>query len=276
MFFASDNAGPAHPKVIEAVMRANDGYAMPYGAEDAMARVRGKLRDLLGMPNAAIYLVATGTATNALMLATMCKPFQTIFCSEVAHIEEDECGAPEFFTSGAKLTLVDAPQAKMTAEHLREAIDSTADGVVHGVQRGPVSITTVTERGTVYTLDEQKALVNVAREYGLPVHLDGARFANAVASLGCTAADMAQGFDAISFGATKNGCMGSKQPSSPIPPTRGSSSCGASAAVTCSPSTASYRPRWRPIWTATYGWRWRNPPTPPALGWSRACATSRR
>ncbi|QFU09626.1 Low specificity L-threonine aldolase [Rhodobacteraceae bacterium THAF1] len=208
MFFASDNAGPAHPKVIEAVMRANDGYAMPYGAEDAMARVRGKLRDLLGMPNAAIYLVATGTATNALMLATMCKPFQTIFCSEVAHIEEDECGAPEFFTSGAKLTLVDAPQAKMTAEHLREAIDSTADGVVHGVQRGPVSITTVTERGTVYTLDEQKALVNVAREYGLPVHLDGARFANAVASLGCTAADMAQGFDAISFGATKNGCMG--------------------------------------------------------------------
>ena len=208
MYFASDNSGPAHPKVIEAITRANDGYAMPYGVEDAMERIRARLRDMLGMPDAAIYLVATGTATNSLILATLCQPWQAIFCSDVAHIEEDECGAPEFFTNGAKLTLVDAPDAKMTPDALRAAIEGTADGVVHGVQRGPVSVTSVTERGTVYSLDEQAALTGVAHEFGLATHLDGARFANAVASLDCSAADMARGFDAISFGATKNGCLG--------------------------------------------------------------------
>lgn len=208
MHFASDNSGPAHPKVIEALVAANEGYAMPYGAESAMEAVRERLRDLFGAPDAAIYLVATGTATNSLLLAAMSRPWQAIYCSEVAHIEEDECGAPEFFTDGAKLTLIEAPDALMPPEALRARIEATHHGVVHGVQRGPVSITTVTERGTVYPLDHLHALVGVAGDYGLPVHLDGARFANAVDSLGCAARDLTQGVTALSFGGTKNGLLG--------------------------------------------------------------------
>ena len=208
MHFASDNSGPAHPKVLEALVRANEGYSMPYGAEPAMQAVRERLRDLFGAPDAAVYLVATGTATNSLLLAAMSRPWQAIYCSEVAHIEEDECGAPEFFTDGAKLALIDAPDALMTPEALRARIQDTAQGVVHGVQRGPVSITTVTERGTVYSLDQLHALFGVAAEYGLPVHMDGARFANAAVSLGCAARDMTRGVTALSFGGTKNGLLG--------------------------------------------------------------------
>ncbi|SPJ25864.1 threonine aldolase family protein [Palleronia abyssalis] len=208
MHFASDNSGPAHPKVMEALVRANEGYAMPYGAEAAMERVRERLRDLFEAPDAAIYLVATGTATNSLLLASMCQPWQAIFCSEVAHIEEDECGAPEFFSNGAKLSLVPAPDALMPPEALRDRISRTAQGVVHGVQRGPVSITTVSERGTVYSLPQLHKLTGVAAEFGLPVHLDGARFANAMVSLGCRAADLTQGVTTLSFGGTKNGLLG--------------------------------------------------------------------
>ncbi len=208
MHFASDNTGPAHPRVMDALLRANEGYAMPYGAETAMERVRSRIRDLFEAPEAAIYLVATGTAANTLLLATLCRPWQAIYCSEVAHIEEDECGAAEFFTGGARLALVDAPDGMIDADALRARIAATGEGRVHGVQRGPLSITTVTERGTVYPLDRLHGLTGIARDYGLPVHLDGARFANALVSLGCRPADMAKGVDAISFGGTKNGLLG--------------------------------------------------------------------
>ncbi|WP_375263048.1 threonine aldolase family protein [Palleronia sp.] len=208
MHFASDNSGPAHPKVMEALIAANEGYAMPYGAESAMEGVRERLRDMFGAPDAAVYLVATGTATNSLLLAAMSRPWQAIYCSEVAHIEEDECGAPEFFTDGAKLALIDAPDALMSPDALRARIEATDQGVVHGVQRGPVSITTVTERGTVYSLDHLHALVGVAGDFGLPVQLDGARFGNAVAALDCAPRDLTQGITALSFGGTKNGLLG--------------------------------------------------------------------
>lgn len=209
MFFASDNAGPAHPKVMQRVLAANEGYAMPYGADVLMEEVRTRIRALFEAPKAAVYLVATGTAANALALACYCQPWQTVFCTDVAHIQEDECNAPEFYNGGAKLSLVSGGD-KMTPEALRARIAAEEVRGVHGPQRGPVSITQVTERGSVYTLDELRALTHVAKSFDLPVHLDGARFANALVALGCSAAEMTwkAGVDVVSFGGTKNGCLG--------------------------------------------------------------------
>ena len=209
MFFASDNAGPAHPAIMDALVKANAGYAMGYGADPIMAEVRQQIRDAFEAPDAAVYLVINGTSANSLLLATMCQPWQTIFCTDVAHIHEDECNAPEFYTQ-AKLTLVPAEAGKMTAAALRCKITGEETRGVHGPQRGPVSLTQVTEKGTVYTLDEIKALTEVAREFNLFTHLDGARFANALVALGCTPAEMTwkSGIDAVSFGGTKNGAMG--------------------------------------------------------------------
>jgi len=209
MFFASDNAGPVHPKVMERVIAANTDYAMPYGKDPIMDEVRAQIREQFEAPEAEVYLVATGTAANALALACYTQPWQTIFCSKVAHIEEDECNAPEFYAGAAKLTLVET-EDKMTPDALRRAIVARVAGDVHTPQRGPVSITQVTERGGVHSLEELQALTAVAKEYDLPVHMDGARFANALVALGCTPAEMTwkSGVDVVSFGGTKNGCMG--------------------------------------------------------------------
>jgi len=209
MFFASDNAGPVHPQIMTRLAQANEGHAMPYGKDAIMDEVRGAIRTAFEAPQAEIYLVATGTAANALALACYTQPWQTIFCSTTSHINEDECNAPEFYAGAAKLTVIDTDD-KMTPDALRRAIEKHPDGNVHGAQRGPVSITQVTERGSVHTLDEIRALTAVAKEYGLPVHLDGARFANALVALGCTPAEMTwkAGVDVVSFGGTKNGCMG--------------------------------------------------------------------
>lgn len=209
MFFASDNAGPAHPKVMDALMKANEGYAMGYGADPIMDEVRSQIRDVFEAPEAAVYLVINGTTANSLLLATMTQLCETVFCTDWAHIHKDEGHAPEFYTQ-SKLTLVPSIAGKMTADDLRQAILSEGNRGVHGSQRGPVSITQVTEFGAVYTLDEIKALTTVAQEFGLKTHLDGARFANAMATLGCTAAEMSwkAGIDAVSFGGTKNGALG--------------------------------------------------------------------
>ena len=123
MFFASDNAGPAHPAVMQALADANAGYALGYGADAIMDRVRDRIRDLFEAPQAAVYLVATGTAANALALASLCNPWQTIFCTKMAHINVDECNAPEFY-SGAKLTVVPDEAGRMTPEGLRAAIEA--------------------------------------------------------------------------------------------------------------------------------------------------------
>lgn len=210
MFFASDNTSGACPEVMEAVIRANDGYARGYGADEIMARVTRQLREIFDAPEAVVHLVATGTAANSLALATLSQPWQGIFCHRHAHIAEDECGAPEFFSHGAKLVLVEGDHGKMTPDSLEAAIAATQQGGVHGVQRGPISITNVTEAGTVYTPDEIAALTARARYYGLSCHLDGARFANALVATGATAAEMTwkAGIDAVSFGGTKNGCLG--------------------------------------------------------------------
>ncbi|SIO10461.1 threonine aldolase family protein [Vannielia litorea] len=210
MRFASDNTGPVHPAVMEALTAANDGYAMPYGNDPLSQAVVEQVREVFEAPEAAVFLAATGTAANVLLLATLAEPFETIFCSHCAHVHEDECNAPELFTGGAKLTLVPHVAGRMTPGDLRAAIAAEGTRGVHGPRRGPVSITQATEKGAVYTLDEVRALTGVAKDFGLAVHMDGARFANAVAHLGCTAAEASwkAGVDALSFGGTKNGLMG--------------------------------------------------------------------
>ncbi len=209
MFFASDNAGPVHPQIMARITHGNEGHAMPYGKDPIMDEVRDAIRAAFEAPEAAVYLVATGTAANALALACYTQPWQTIFCSVTSHINEDECNAPEFYAGAAKLTVIPTDD-KMTPDALLGAIEAQVDGNVHGAQRGPVSITQVTERGTVHTLEEIRALTAVAKNHDLPVHLDGARFANAMMALGCTPAEMTwkSGVDVVSFGGTKNGCMG--------------------------------------------------------------------
>jgi len=211
MFFASDNSGPVHPRIMEALVRANTGYAMPYGEETLMEQVRARVRDVFEAPKAAVYLVATGTAANSLILATLGKPWQTTFCTPVAHIHQDECNAPEFFSGGAKLTLVGGSgNGCMQPDALQAAIASEENRGVHGPQRGPLSITQMTERGTIYPLDQIAALTEIARFHNLPVHMDGARFTNALVALGCTPAEMTwkAGIDAVSLGGTKNGLLG--------------------------------------------------------------------
>ena len=209
MFFASDNSSGAAPEVMAALAAANDGFTRGYGTDALTERVQDRLREVFEAPEAVVHLVATGTAANALALATVAPPWSAIFCHRHAHIAEDECGAPEFYSNGAKLVLVDGPHGRMTPEGLRAAIAGTG-GSVHGVQRGAVSITNVTEAGTVHSPADIAALTAVAHDFGLPCHLDGARFANALVATGATPAGMTwkAGMDLVSFGGTKNGCLG--------------------------------------------------------------------
>ena len=208
MRFASDNSGPVHPKVMEALSKANEGWALPYGNDAVTESAVARVRDTFEAPNASVFFVATGTAANALALATVTQPYDTIFCTPEAHIEEDECNAPEFYTGGAKLTLVDSDDALLNPKALGAAIAKL--GSLHGPQLGAVSITQVTERGTVYNLDQIAEIARVAKSAQMPLHLDGARFANACSVLGCTPAEMSwkAGVDVVSFGGTKNGLMG--------------------------------------------------------------------
>lgn len=210
MFFASDNTSGVPAEIMAALTRANEGYARSYGADDIMARVTARLRALFDAPGAAVHLVATGTAANALALASLTPPWGAIFCHRHAHIAEDECGAPEFFTNGAKLVLIDGPHGKITPDALTGSLATTGASGVHSVQRGALSLTNVTEAGTTYTPSEIAALTAIAKAHNLPCHLDGARFANALVATGATPAEMTwkAGIDALSFGGTKNGLLG--------------------------------------------------------------------
>ena len=209
MFFASDNCGAVPPQVIEALARANEGSVPGYGDDTLSRDVCDRIRALFEAPEAAVYLVPTGTAANSLALACLCPPFATVFCSPVAHIQTDECNAPEFFTSGAKLTLVPGGD-RIDPEALRWTIAAEEARGVHGPERGPVSITQLTERGNIYSAGHVSAICDVAHDFGLPVHMDGARFSNACVKLGLTPAEMTwkAGVDVAVFGGTKNGLMG--------------------------------------------------------------------
>ncbi|WP_447980965.1 threonine aldolase family protein [Achromobacter kerstersii] len=208
--FSSDNIAGASPEVMEALLRANAGQAPAYGADDGSLRVQRKLAEIFEH-DVEVLLVPTGTAANSLSLAAMTPPWGAVLCHTQSHIANDECGAPEFFTNGARLMLLGGEAAKIDPVQLAaEARRKVGD--VHSVQPSCVSITQATETGSVYTLDEIQAIGGICRDAGLPLHMDGARFANALVSLGCTPAEMTwkAGVEALSFGATKNGVLGAE------------------------------------------------------------------
>ena len=142
--FASDNTGPVAPKIMEAMLAANTGGAMPYGNDPSMDKVTAGIRRAFNMPEATTLLVTVGTAANALALATLVQPYETVFCHRASHIELDECGAPEFYSGGAKLTLVDGADGKICPHNLRAAIDRVGTDL-HSIQRGALSLTNLTE-----------------------------------------------------------------------------------------------------------------------------------
>jgi len=209
MQFSSDNAAPVHPQVWEA-MRAADAVDVSYDGDALSRRLDRAFSDLFGIECAVLW-TSTGTAANCVALATLVPPYGGIVCHDDAHINQDEAGAPEFFTHGAKLMQAHGPDAKLTPENVAAVIDPICNDV-HRVQPTAIAITQATEQGCVYTPDELASLTDYTRGKGLSIHMDGARFANAVASLDCAPAmaGPAHGIDTLSFGCIKNGAMGAE------------------------------------------------------------------
>lgn len=210
MNFRSDNTATVAAEILAAITAANNKHAPAYG-DDEWSRKLEEAFSALFENDVRVFTVATGTAANAIALASAVPPWGSILCHREAHIECDECGAPEFYSGGAKLTLLDGAGAKITAESFAEAVRRMPNSI-HSPMPSAVSISQTTERGTVYRPEEVAAIGEVARSEGLAFHMDGARFANAVAALGCTPAELTwrSGVDLLSFGATKNGAMGAE------------------------------------------------------------------
>ena len=208
MNFSSDNATGVAPEIMAALAAANQGHAMAYGEDSVTKAAEAAFTELFGR-ELAVFPLATGTAANALALSVLTPPWGQTYCHRNAHIEEDEAGAPELFSGGAKLALLDGEHGKITAETLAAAIATAGFGVQHHSQPSALSLTQATEAGTVYRPDEIAALAAIAHDAGLSVHMDGARFANALAHLDCSPAQATwkAGVDVLSFGATKNGAM---------------------------------------------------------------------
>lgn len=208
MNFCSDNVTGVSPEIMAAIAAANDGATMPYGNDECTQNLQGKFSELFETP-VTVFPVATGSAANALALSVISPPYGAIYCHAESHINVDECGAPEFYTGGAKLVTLTGNNAKIDAANLAAILDRAGAGFVHHVQPAAVSITQTTEAGTIYNPDEISQIAEVTHAYNLQLHMDGARFANAVASLGCSPADITwrAGVDVLSFGATKNGAM---------------------------------------------------------------------
>jgi threonine aldolase len=204
--FASDNITGACPEVLDAIIKANEGDSTPYGNDQISTELQDKFSEIFEK-EVIVFPTASGTAANALALSTMTPSFGNIYCHKLSHINMDECGAPEFYTGGGKLVTLQGIKGKITADELDKAIGGK--GIVHHTQPSSVSITQVCESGEVYQLDEIKMISEVTHNHNLHIHMDGARFANALVSLDVTPAEMTwkSGIDVLSFGATKNGCM---------------------------------------------------------------------
>ncbi len=207
MFFASDNWAGAHPKIAKRLSTEAGGFAAAYGASALDKKVEAKFNEIFER-EVAVYFVSTGTAANSLALASVGRPGGVIFCHESAHVFMDECGAPGFFSAAARLAPVDGPDGKIDPKQLERVIGNFPPDFVHAGQPMAITITQSTESGTVYSLDEIATMSDIARKHGVPLHMDGARFANAMQALGTTPAEMTwkRGVDILSFGATKNGC----------------------------------------------------------------------
>ena len=208
MNFKSDNEAPAHPAILEAVVEANRDFATAYAADRYSRQLDARFSEVFET-ECHVLPIATGTAANSVVLSELSPPWGAIMCHRVAHIHCDEGGAPEFYTHGAKLVPLDGDNARLDPAVLAQAIDSAGAHGVHNCKPSVVSVTQATECGTSYRPEQIRALAEVARERGLPLHMDGARFANAVAWLGCTPAEITwkSGVDVLSFGATKNGAL---------------------------------------------------------------------
>ncbi|MFK0386766.1 low specificity L-threonine aldolase [Agrobacterium sp. NPDC090273] len=206
MFFASDNWAGAHPAINDRLSKESTRFAAAYGTSELDRSIESRFNELFER-EVAVFFVATGTAANSLSLASIARPGGLTFCHSEAHIIEDECGAPDFF-SGMRMVAVEGPNGKMLPENLVERIARYPQDAIHHGRAAAVSMTQATEVGTVYTLDEIDAISKIAKNNGLPLHMDGARFANALVSLGTTPAEMTwkRGVDVLSFGGTKNGC----------------------------------------------------------------------
>lgn len=213
MNFRSDNETGAHPAIIEAVSRAfSAGAVHSYGADPWTRKVEHRLRDIFEKPDLCAYPVATGTAANVLALAACCPPWGAIFCNAASHIAVDEANAPQFYTGGAKLVYIDGPDGKIDSRRLDLALAEPVYGVVHHPQPAAVSIAQATECGAAYSPDEIAAIATATHRHGLKLHMDGARFANALSFVGCSPAELSwkAGVDMLSLGATKNGAMGAE------------------------------------------------------------------
>ncbi len=207
MNFASDNTTGVCPEILEALNAANLGPAMPYGNDELTKKVEAQFNDLFECETS-VFLMGTGTASNAVALSALTPPYGNIYCHRDAHINVDECGAPEFYTNGAKLVTLPGPHGKLHAGELESALAASSQDI-HHTQPAAISITQATESGTVYGPSEIHQISEVAKEFGLYLHMDGARFSNAVATLECSPAAITwkAGVDVLSFGITKNGAM---------------------------------------------------------------------
>jgi threonine aldolase len=207
--FSSDHVAPACDAILAAVNQANQGFVTSYGGDDLTAKLQSMASDLFER-QVAIFPVTSGTAANALALSQIVPPYGAIYCYEAAHIVTDEAGAPAFFSGGAQLIGFPAADGKIRPGQLTKAVAYAEDLGIHHVKPGAVTLTQATEWGTVYRLEEIAAISEAARRHELPVHMDGARFANALAHLKCTPAEATWkcGVDVLSLGATKNGALG--------------------------------------------------------------------
>ena len=204
--FASDNVTPACPEVMEAINQANIGNIESYG-HDKWSKVLDNKFSELFEKDVKVFTAVTGTAANSLALSSITPSYGNIYCHKISHINVDECGAPEFFTGGAKLITIDGDDGKFNSDELKKNIRGS--GVVHNTQPASVSITQSCETGVIYKLDEILKINQVAKENGMKIHMDGARFSNAIASLKKSPAEATWklGIDVLTFGGTKNGCM---------------------------------------------------------------------
>jgi threonine aldolase len=206
--FRSDNVGGVAPELLEAVVAASTGTAAPYGDDEWTHRMTARFRQVFEHEGVAVFPLATGTGANGVALAGLANPYGAIYCHETAHINVYECGAPELFT-GAKLVGLPGADYKLDATQLDEVLGLAGRGNPTRVQPFALNLTQPTDFGTLYTVEQIRALAQAAHRHGLLVHLDGARFANALVALGCTPSEMTwrAGVDVVSFGATKNGAM---------------------------------------------------------------------
>ena len=202
--FASDNYAGICPDAATAVAAANDGHALAYG-DDAWTSMAANAFRSLFQTECEVFFVFNGTAANSLALASLCQSFHSVICADVAHVETDECGAPEFFSNGSKLLAATSENGKLTPQAVRAFATGRRD--IHFPKPRVVTVTQPTETGRIYSREELLALSEVCREFGLKLHMDGARFANACAGLGCEPADLTWrvGVDVLCFGGTKNG-----------------------------------------------------------------------